>query len=108
MKEGKKCVILFPRPKKKLAKTAKIKTKECHASSQLMLGYLNLVTFTRHWANQFDRPNNLTGHLLRTKPFTWNFELLSVYISERLRWYRVNRTPKRAYFQPVENSSAAV
>ena len=70
-----------------------------------MLCHLN---FTRYWANQFDRPNNSTGHLLHTKPFTRNFELLSVYISVQLRWYSMNQTSKSAHFQPVENSSLPV
>ena len=54
------------------------------------------------------RPNFLPAP---HRPNAWNrlnFERLGVSIFVRLRWFRVNRTPKRTNFQPVVNSSSAV
>ena len=58
----------------------------------------------------FRQLKNLTGHFIHTGSFnnfalsTPNFERLYF---RRLRWFRVNRTPKRVNFQVAENSSCA-
>ena len=65
----------------------------------------------------FDRLKNLTGHFLHTMvqyilcsicSDHTNFERLDVYIFVRLTCFRVNRTPERTNFQPVESSSGAI
>ena len=62
----------------------------------------------------FDQLKILIGHFVHTGPFnicalfTRNFEPPGVWISVRLRRFRVNGTPKSMNFQAVENSSSAV
>lgn len=78
------------------------------------LQYLRQIKpFSHDTGRIFDRLYNLTRHFVHTgwfnilALFTRNFELPGVRILVRLRWLRVNGTPKRTKFQPVENSSGS-
>jgi len=82
-----------------IKKTAKIRTKECNATEFTANALLPQLSHV-HGTGRISLTGRiiLSGHLLHTKPFTRNFELLSVYISVRLRWYSMNRTPKAHIF----------